>query len=169
MPPPLVGRATRLASCTLTPSEAAGAYNIVASFGDTSDPQYATSSTTNGFTVTLEQSTTTYIGPKVILQGSSGVTLSGQLLEDGVTPIVGRTLTLGLGAQSCTGVTDASGVANCTLVFVGPLGSEPLSASFVSDGYYMSSSLVGTTPWALNYEDGFDSNNQTSGYVRCVR
>jgi len=35
--------------------------------------------------------------------------------------------------------------------------------------YYMSSSIVGTTPWALNYEDGFDSNQQASGYVRCVR
>jgi hypothetical protein len=38
--------------------------------------------------------------------------------------------------------------------------------------YYMSSSIGGgstPTPWALNYEDGFDSNSQTSGYVRCVR
>jgi hypothetical protein len=35
--------------------------------------------------------------------------------------------------------------------------------------YYMSSSIVGTMPWALNYEDGFDFDNQTSGYVRCVR
>jgi hypothetical protein len=35
--------------------------------------------------------------------------------------------------------------------------------------YYMSSSIWGTTPWALNYEDGFDFNNQTAGYVRCVR
>ena len=128
------------ASCPLTPSEAAGSYNIVASFGDTSDPQYATSSTTNGFNVTLEESTTTYTGPTVILQGASGVTLSGRLLEDGVTPIVGRTLTLSLGAQSCTGVTDSSGEADCTLVFVGPLGPEPLSASFASDGYYVSSS-----------------------------
>jgi hypothetical protein len=34
--------------------------------------------------------------------------------------------------------------------------------------YYMSSSTSGA-PWALNYEDGFDSNSQTSGYVRCVR
>jgi hypothetical protein len=38
-----------------------------------------------------------------------------------------------------------------------------------ANAYYMSSSIVGSTPWALNYEDGFDSNNQSSGYVRCVR
>jgi hypothetical protein len=35
--------------------------------------------------------------------------------------------------------------------------------------YYMSSSIWGTTPWALSYEDGFDFNNQASGFVRCVR
>jgi hypothetical protein len=38
-----------------------------------------------------------------------------------------------------------------------------------ANAYYMSSSIAGTTPWALNYEDGFDSNSQTSGDVRCVR
>ncbi len=38
-----------------------------------------------------------------------------------------------------------------------------------ANAYYMSSSIVGSTPWALNYEDGFDSNEQTSGQVRCVR
>jgi hypothetical protein len=37
-----------------------------------------------------------------------------------------------------------------------------------TNDYYMSSSTVETTPWALNYEDGFDSN-KTTGYVRCVR
>ncbi len=35
--------------------------------------------------------------------------------------------------------------------------------------YYMSSSIVGTTPWALSYEDGYDFNNQASGEVKCVR
>jgi uncharacterized repeat protein (TIGR01451 family) len=128
------------ASCSLTPSEAAGPYSIVASFDDTTDPQYATSSTSAGFDVTLEESTTTYVGPTVILQGSSGVTLSGKFLEDGVTPVAGRTLTLGLGSQTCTGTTNASGIATCTLVFTGPLGPEPLSATFATDGFYLPSS-----------------------------
>ncbi len=36
--------------------------------------------------------------------------------------------------------------------------------------YYMSSStLAGTSPWALNYEDGFTDHSQTVGFARCVR
>jgi hypothetical protein len=36
--------------------------------------------------------------------------------------------------------------------------------------YYMSSSsLSGTSPWAINYEDGFTDHSQTTGYARCVR
>lgn len=36
--------------------------------------------------------------------------------------------------------------------------------------YYMSSSsLAGTSPWAINYQDGYTSQTQTSGYARCVR
>jgi hypothetical protein len=46
------------------------------------------------------------------------------------------------------------------------------------DTYYISSSSWGTTPWGLNYEDGFDFNTQPQlpgpsgtpeGYVKCVR
>jgi hypothetical protein len=39
--------------------------------------------------------------------------------------------------------------------------------------YYMSSSSVmatgGAKAWALNYQDGYTDDSQTSGYVRCVR
>ena len=52
---------------------------------------------------------------------------------------------------------------------VSPAIDACVFADTPANGYYMSSSIVGTTPWALNYEDGFDFNNQTSGYVRCVR
>jgi hypothetical protein len=38
-----------------------------------------------------------------------------------------------------------------------------------ANGYYMSSSSVGTKTWALNFQDGYDSDSQTTGYVRCVR
>ena len=139
------------ASCSITPGELAGPYTVAASFGDTTDPVYATSSTTSPFTVTLEEDTTTYTGPTVILQGASGVTLQGTLLEDGVTPIAGRTLTLAIGGQSCTGTTNGSGVASCPVVFVGPLGPEPLLASFTSDGYYQSSSDTSKTAIVFSF------------------
>jgi uncharacterized repeat protein (TIGR01451 family) len=128
------------ASCPITPGEAAGSYMITAAFNDTSDPVYATTSTSAGFTVTHEETTTTYTGPTVILQGASGATLSGQLLEDGTTPIAGRTLMLSVGGQSCPGVTSPSGVASCNVTFTGPLGPEPLSAQFAGDGFYLPSS-----------------------------
>jgi uncharacterized repeat protein (TIGR01451 family) len=130
-----------LASCPVTPGEAAGTYTVTAAYNDATDPQYATSSTSATFTVTREETTTTYTGPTVILKGASGVTLKGQLLEDGLVPIAGRTLTLSLGSQSCTtGPTDAFGNASCNLTFSGTLGPEPLVAAFAGDAYYLPSS-----------------------------
>jgi Bacterial Ig-like domain (group 3) len=137
------------ASCSITPTQAAGAYTITASFGP--DTHYLSSSDTKPFTITKEQTTTTYTGPTVILEGASGVTLKGQLFEDGVTPISGRTLTLSLGAQNCTGTTDANGVASCTLTFTGPLGSEPLVASFAGDAYYLPSSDTSKTAIVFSF------------------
>jgi uncharacterized repeat protein (TIGR01451 family) len=134
------------ASCSITPQEAAASYTLHIAFTDTTDPVYDVSGKDVSFDVTKEETTTTYTGPTVILAGGSGVTLSGQLLEDGTTPIAGRSLTLGLGAQTCSaGPTDASGNAHCTLVFSGALGSEPVSASFAGDAYYLPSSDTGKT------------------------
>jgi hypothetical protein len=132
------------ASCSITPQEVAASYPLKVEFSDATDPVYAVSSTTTSFEVTKEETTTTYTGPTVILAGGSGVTLSGQLLEDGTTPIAGRTLTLGLGAQTCSaGPTDASGNAHCTLTFTGALGPESVSASFAGDAYYLPSADTG--------------------------
>jgi uncharacterized repeat protein (TIGR01451 family) len=129
-----------VANCVITPGEAAGPYTLTAAFADTTDPVYDVSSTAVTFTVTREETTSIYTGPTVILAGATGVTLSGKLLEDGTTPISGRTLTLGLGGQTCTGSTDATGDAQCSLTFTGPLGPEPLSASFAGDAFYLPSS-----------------------------
>jgi Bacterial Ig-like domain (group 3) len=126
-----------VAECPITPTQAAGGYSVVASFAGGAD--YLSSSDSKPFTITKEETTTTYTGPTVILMGGSGVTLQGKLLEDGLTPIEGRALTLSLGAQSCIGTTGKTGVAECTLTFTGPLGSEPLVASFAGDAYYLPS------------------------------
>ncbi len=113
------------AGCSVTPTEAAATYAVAAAFAG--DADYEPASVSTPFAVTREETTTTYTGPTVILQGQP-VTLSGQILEDGVIPIAGRTLTLTLGtgtsAQSCiTGGTDLSGNAQCTLATVNvPLG-----------------------------------------------
>ncbi len=135
-----VTNSTGYASCQIDPTQAAGAYTMTASFAG--DTDYAATSATQPFTITKEETTTTYTGPTVILQGASGATLSGKLLEDGnsAVPIVGRTLTLGLGGQHCSGTTDATGTASCSITFTGALGPQPLSAVFAGDAYYLPSS-----------------------------
>ena len=134
-----------VASCSINPTQVPATYSLVTSFAG--DIDYVASSDTDSFLVTREQTTTTYIGPTVILQGASGVTLRAQLLEDGTVPPIpsGQTITLSLGSQSCTGTADASGTAQCTLTFTGALGPEPLSASFAGDAYYLPSSDTGKT------------------------
>ena len=133
------------AACSITPTQAAGSYTLVTAFAG--DIDYLSSSDTRTFTIKKEETTTTYIGPTVILQGASGVTLKAQLLEDGTTAPVpsGQTITLSLGAQSCTGTTDASGIASCSLTFNGPVGPQPLKADFAGDAYYLPSADTGKT------------------------
>ncbi len=138
-----------VASCSITPNQVPGASTIKSEFGP--DTDYQSSSDSDAFTITKEQTTTTYTGPTVILQGASGVKLQGQLLEDGVTPIASRTLTLKLGAQSCTGTTAANGVASCTLTFSGALGGQPLAAIFAGDAFYLPSSDTTKTATVFSF------------------
>jgi von Willebrand factor type A domain/Bacterial Ig-like domain (group 3) len=134
------------ASCSITPSEAAGTYPITATFAG--DAQHNPTSGTAHYVVTREETTTTYTGPTVIANGVP-TTLSGVLKEDGTTPIAGRTLTLTLGtgatAQSCTGTTNASGSASCTLTPSQPLGPGTVSAAFAGDAFYLPSSDSAST------------------------
>lgn len=136
------------ASCTLTPSEAAGSYKMTASFAG--DADHLPASDTVMFTVTLEETTTTYTGPVLIANGSSA-TLSGRLQEDGVTGIAGRALTLtlgsGAGAQSCVASpTDAGGNASCTIPVVSqPQGPGTATARFAGDAFYRPSSQTVST------------------------
>jgi uncharacterized repeat protein (TIGR01451 family) len=136
--------ASGVASCQITPGEAAGTYSLTTSFAG--DSVYAASSATpTTFIVTKEQTTTQYTGPTGPIQNGTTVTLSGVLKEDGTTPIAGRTLTLSLGSQTCTGTTNASGVASCPVVVNQPLGPGTAGAAFVGDNYYLPSSDSKTT------------------------
>ena len=144
-----------IASCSITPGEIAGAYPLKAAFNDAGDPVYAVSSTTTSFTVTPEETTTIYTGPTVILAGSGGATLSATLVEDGASdddgdggspgPVPAETVTLSIGAQSCTGTTNPLGDVSCTIpTVIVPLGPETVGAAFAGDGYYRPSSASTT-------------------------
>jgi photosystem II stability/assembly factor-like uncharacterized protein len=131
------------ATCEVTLAQKPATTTVEVAFAG--DASFAPSATSSPFTIDKEETTTIYTGPTAILKGGSGVTLQGQLLEDGTVPLEGRTLTLSLGAQSCTGATDNLGVASCTLTFVGDLGPQPLAASFAGDDFYLASSDTSKT------------------------
>jgi Bacterial Ig-like domain (group 3) len=127
-----------IANCQLTPNQPAGSYTITATFAG--DPFYASSSTSTPFTINKEETTTKFAAtsPTVIATGHSA-TFSATLLEDGVTPILGRTITISIGSQSCVGSTDATGSASCSMVLSQVLGPGTVTASFAGDGFYLPS------------------------------
>lgn len=140
-----------VASCTLTPTSAAGSYTLSASYGGA--PALDSSAASTPFSVTTEEATLAYTGPVVIANGRPA-TLSATLKEDGTTatsPSEGATFTLGsgLGAQTCSATTNASGVASCTIASVSqPLGEAgTVRVDFAGDGFYSgpSSDSEGTT------------------------
>jgi hypothetical protein len=134
-------------TCSVTPSEPAGTYQLNASFAG--DTDFAKSSGSADFVVDLAPATVTYIGPKLIGGGAS-VTLSAMLADDSNAPIAGRMLTLtlgsGAGAQSCSATTDTTGSASCVIAsVVQPVGPGSVTAGFASDGFYQSASDTGVT------------------------
>jgi hypothetical protein len=133
--------ANGVASCGVTPNEPAGPVAVTASYAGTSITLPSNASAT--FTVTLEETAISYTGDTKVANGTPAH-LSAVLREDGTTPIAGRNvlLTLGSGAtaQSCTGVTTASGSAACTIASVAqPLnsaGTLTVTATFTGDAFY---------------------------------
>lgn len=136
--------ATGVASCNLTPNQAAGSYTITATFAG--DTFVLGSSATAPFTITREQDTVAFsaTSPTVIANGHA-TTFSATLKEDGVMPIAGRSLTITLGtggtAQTCTATpTNAAGTASCPITPNQPLGPNTVSVSFAGDTFYLPSS-----------------------------
>jgi Pro-kumamolisin, activation domain/Bacterial Ig-like domain (group 3)/Subtilase family len=140
------------ASCSLTP-HVTGTQDITASFAG--DKFYVSSSDKKSFSITPEETTMTYTGPTVILAGASGATLTATLVEDGsndgdgdggsAAPSPAESVTLSIGAQSCTATTDSSGNVSCTIPSVTvPLGSATVGASFAGDAYYQAASASKT-------------------------
>ena len=97
------------------------------------------------FTITKEETALHYTGPTLIPNGQN-VSFSGLLKEDDVVPIAGRTVTITISysverAPSCAGVTNAAGVATCSILVSQPLGPGlPIHAEFAGDAFYLPSS-----------------------------
>jgi hypothetical protein len=128
-----------VASCSITPSESAGTYPLSISFAG--DALYLPVATTVPFVVTLEEDTVNSRADLQVIAQNGSATFSATFTEDGVKPIAGRTVTItlgsGAGSQSCSGTTNAAGVATCTISPVTvALGPQPITDSFVSDGFF---------------------------------
>ena len=117
-------------SCTIAPNVAPGSYPLSAAYAGSF--LFIGSIDTRTFDVTLEQTATVYTGVTGYVTNGSTVTLSATLRENGVTPIGGRTIALTLGSQSCSDVTNASGVASCTVVVAQPTGPGLVTATFTA-------------------------------------
>jgi FtsP/CotA-like multicopper oxidase with cupredoxin domain len=108
------------------------------------DGHNAPVSATVEITVIKETTVLTYTGPTVILNGANA-TLSAQLLEDDSPPVVGRTVNFTLGAQACSGTTNATGIASCTIAVSSGLGTSiPITATFTGDAFYLPSADADT-------------------------
>ena len=80
------------------------------------------------------------------------VTLSGTLVDAATSgPLAGEPLTFTVGSQSCTGFTDGSGSASCTLVLNQVPGAYMVTASFAGDSVYGASS--GSQPFTITREE----------------
>lgn len=125
--------ASGVATCSATVVDGPGSYPITASFAG--DGVYLQSSGPGTMTVT-GKSTTTIVDNVTgnFLQGSS-LALSGTLSANG-QPLAGKTVQLAFGSASCTGTTDTSSVATCTITVPGPTGPTTTAATFAGDGAY---------------------------------
>jgi len=158
-----VTNASGAASCSLTLNQVPGPYAVTASFAGSGN--YQASSASTPFSITKEETATTYTGPTVIANGVV-TTFSALLKEDGVVPISGRTITITLGtagsAQTCSGTTDASGKATCTILVNQPLGPGTVAANFAGDAFYLpSSASANTIQFAFLRKGAFVLGDQT--------
>ena len=127
---------TGAGSCTITASQTGNA-NV--------NPAADVSQT---FAIAKEKTATAYTGATGSVLYGTTITLSGTLKTIGGAAIPGETLTLTFGsepgAQTCTGTTNASGSASCTVTVHQTAGTQPTSASFAGDANYLASSGSGS-------------------------
>ena len=138
---------TGRAACVITLNQVPGSYTVNASYAG--NGLLLPSSASSPFTITREETTLTYTGDTLILNGGTAH-LAGVLKEDGVVAIAGRTVTFTLGsggsAQTCSGITGASGEASCDITPVSqPLGPGSVTAEFAGDAFYLPSSDTRST------------------------
>lgn len=118
------------AACRVTLTQAPGAYTVTAAFpgSDGLSPSRATAP----FAISREEASLAITSSPAIGPGDP---VSATLLEDGLAPIVGRSISFSAGGVTVTAITDATGRAAAHLAL--PPGSYSLVAAFAGDGSYV--------------------------------
>lgn len=113
--------------------------------GTQNDPVAGNNAATESTTVLKHPTTLTYNGASGPIANGSPATLGALLTDSALSmPVAGRpvVLTLGTGGslQTCTGTTNASGQATCTIASVNqPLGPGTVGGAFAGDDLYLPS------------------------------
>lgn len=139
------------ASCRLVPDQVPGRTTLTVTSGG--------ASVSVPFTITRAPTAVAYTGPRHVANGVPAH-LSARLTEQGGAPISGRPVTIALGhgsgRQHCTGTSDSSGAASCTIpVLNQPLtaaATVPVAVSFGGDAFYLPSQ--GSASVRLEYYTG---------------
>jgi hypothetical protein len=129
------------ASCQTTVNSAVGPGTVVvASAGDSTYPGVRTAQT---FTITARPTRLTVATANAAAGGTA--TLSATLTDQATSAaIAGETVSLTVGADTCTATTNASGVASCGVPASEGLGAHDITAAFGGDAGYLASSGTGT-------------------------
>jgi hypothetical protein len=143
-------------SCSVTINDSPGRYKAIAAFAG--DAAWNAGSDTKDFTVLHIPTKITYTGP-TSTDYNDQITLSARLNDDSAPGSFSRgdalnneTLSFTLGAESCSGTTNGSGVASCNVTPTDNPGAYSVNVSFGGDEptYEPSSS---STSFTLNQEE----------------
>ncbi len=144
------------ASCSLTLNQSAGSKSLTAAFAG--DAIYLASNASGTFVINVETAGLTYDGD-VSAYLLEPVTLSGTLIDgDSGDPIVGETVTFSIAAtDTCSGTTNASGHATCSLTPTLPAGPHTVASTFAGNGSFAPASDSDTItllkrPTVINYD-----------------
>ncbi len=92
--------------------------------------------------------TTTYTGDTSDPAGSTANVSATLVLKGTAVPVVSQTIMFTIGSQNCSGTTDSTGSASCSINLTQPGGAYTVTANFAGAGNYNASS--DSVPFSIN-------------------
>jgi hypothetical protein len=131
------------AACSVTLNTLPGPATVTALFDGS--PTLPGTSASHAFTVTARPTITT--ASDVTAPAGGDADLSSTLIDQETgAPISGKTVTLTVGPDTCSGATDPTGVATCSVTASEGVGGHQIGAAFAgADGYAGSSGIATLT------------------------